>query len=193
MQTSAWAGELGIHYTDRNEIDWKSHLPIWKEMLQGIPLDTVLEVGCNRGHNLKALEFLLGKQKGIVGIDLNNYALDKARANGLVVQLGDAASVPYKDNSFDLVFTRGVLIHIPLAKLPTVLSELYRVSGRYIMIVEYFADEETMVPWRKEIDLLWKRDFPRHLVQQFPNLKEIRSGKWLNELNDPICGWLYEK
>jgi pseudaminic acid biosynthesis-associated methylase len=149
-------------------------------MLEGLPIKRVLEVGCNRGHNLRALVELLGDRSEVVGVEPNQYALELARATSVKVSVlhGDAHALPASDEYFDLVFTAGVLEHIPLEDLPAALKEIYRVSKRYILMIEYFAEKETVIHYHGHNDLLWKRDFPKHYLTQFPDLSLIRSGYW---------------
>ena len=59
-QLGVWKGEFGKAYTDRNVIDWHTRFPAFQQMLDGLPIKRVLEVGCNRGHNLAALVEVLG-------------------------------------------------------------------------------------------------------------------------------------
>ncbi len=181
-QLEVWEGEFGKDYTDRNVIDWRVRLPAFKQMLDGLPIGRALEVGCNRGHNLVAVAELLGGGD-VVGIEPNRYALELARASSVKVGVlyGHAFDLPFKDRYFDLVFTAGVLIHIPLGDLPVALSEIYRVSKRYILAIEYFAEEETTIHYRGHDDLLWKRNFLKYYQTQFPDLTLIRSGYWRPE------------
>ena len=195
-QLMVWEGEFGKAYTDRNVTDWRTRLPAFRQMLGGLPIKRVLEVGCNRGHNLVALAELLGGGSDVVGVEPNRYALELARASSVKVGVlyGHAFDLPFKDGYFDLVFTAGVLIHIPLADLPVALSEIYRVSKRYILAIEYFAEEETVIHYHGHDDLLWKRDFLKHYQTQFPDLTLIRSGYWGPEHGfDRTHWWLLEK
>jgi len=195
-QLRIWKGEFGKDYTDRNVIDWRARLPAFQQMLGGLPIKRVLEVGCNRGHNLVCLAELLGGESDVVGVEPNRYALELARASSVKVGVlyGHAFDLPFKDGYFDLVFTAGVLIHIPLGDLPLALSEIYRVSKRYILAIEYFAQEETVVHYRGHDNLLWKRDFLQHYRSQFPDLTLIRSGYWGPEDGfDRAHWWLLEK
>jgi pseudaminic acid biosynthesis-associated methylase len=156
----------------------------------------VLEVGCNRGHNLLALAELLEDNGDIVGIEPNRYALELTRAAStqITALYGHAFDIPFKDGNFDLVFTAGMLIHIPLSDLPTVLGEICRVSRRYVLAVEYFAEEETAILYRGHTDLLWKRNFLLHYQTQCPELALIRSGYWgLGDGFDRTHWWLFEK
>jgi pseudaminic acid biosynthesis-associated methylase len=195
-QLRIWEGEFGKDYTDRNVIDWRTRLRAFRQMLDGLPIKRVLEVGCNRGHNLVCLAELLGEESEVVGVEPNRYALELARASSVKVGVlyGHAFDLPFKDGYFDLMFTAGVLIHIPLGDLPLALSEIYRVSKRYILAIEYFAQEETAVCYRGHDNLLWKRDFLQHYRSQFPDLALIRSGYWGPEDGfDRTHWWLLEK
>jgi pseudaminic acid biosynthesis-associated methylase len=191
-----WEGEFGEAYTNRNVIDYRVRLPAFGQMLEGLTIRSVLEVGCNRGHNLTVMTELLGDESHVVGLEPNRYALELARAANVKAGLlrSHAFDLPFRDGCFDLVFTAGVLIHIPLADLPRALSELYRVSMRYVLAVEYFAEEETPIPYRDSEDLLWKRDFLSHYESSFPALTMIRSGYCgVEDGFDRTHWWLFEK
>jgi pseudaminic acid biosynthesis-associated methylase len=195
-QLKVWEGEFGQSYTDRNEIDWRKRLPAFQQMLVELPIARVLEVGCNRGHNLIALAEFLGNGSDLIGVEPNQYALEIARASSVRVDFlpGNAFDLPFKNEYFDLVFTAGVLIHIPLTDLSTALAEIYRVSKRYILAIEYFAEKETVIDYRGHNDLLWKRDFRKHYQAQFPSLILTRSGYWgPDEGFDRANWWLFEK
>ncbi len=191
-----WEGEFGKAYTDRNAIDWRTRLNAFKQMLGDLPIKRVLEIGCNKGHNLTAIAELLGNDSEVIGIEPNQYALELARKSSVNagVLYGHVFDIPFKDGYFDLVFTCGVLIHISLQDLLKALSEIYRVSKRYILAVEYFAEKETAVTYRGHKNLLWKRDFYKHYITQFPDLTLLRKGYWGPEDGfDRTHWWLLEK
>lgn len=195
-QLNVWKGDFGDAYTDRVCKDWRTRLPAFQHMLDGLPIKRVLEVGCNRGHNLVALVEVLGEDSDVVGIEPNQYALELARASSVKVGVlhGHSFDIPFKDEYFDLVFTAGVLIHISLADLPATLAEIYRVSKRYILTIEYFAEEETVIHYHGHDNLLWKRNFLKHFQTQFPDLVLIHSGYWGREDGfDRTNWWLFEK
>lgn len=195
-QLNAWEGEFGTAYTERNVVDWQQRLPAFRQMLDGLSLPRVLEVGCNRGHNLVLLAELLGESCDIVGVEPNRHALKLARLATPEVGVlhGNAFDLPFKDSSVDLVFTAGVLIHIDPAELPAALAELHRVSRRYILCIEYFAEEETPVTYRGQEGLLWKRDFLGCFQVQFPGIELIRHGYWGPDSGfDRTHWWLMEK
>ena len=139
---------------------------------------------------------VLGAHSVVVGVEPNQYALKLARAASVEIGVfpGNALDLPFKNSYFDLVFTANVLIHIRLQDLVTALIEIHRVSNRYILAIEYFAEEETTITYRGHAGLLWKRDFLKHYQDQFPGLTLIRSGR-LGPKNgfDRSRWWLLEK
>lgn len=195
-QLKVWESDFGTAYTDRNKADWHARVPVFQKILGGLPISRVLEVGCNRGHNLVALAELLGPEAEVVAVEPNQYARETARASSPKVGVlrGNACDLPFRDGYFDLSFTSGVLIHIPLADLPTALREIHRVSSRYILAIEYFAEQETAIPYHGHAELLWKRDFPAHYRALWPDLKIIRTGYLDTEADfDQAHWWLFEK
>jgi pseudaminic acid biosynthesis-associated methylase len=195
-QLAAWEGDFGTQYTDRNSADWRTRLPAFKHMLAGLALDRVLEVGCNRGHNLVTIAECLDGDVEVVGVEPNRHALELARAASprVTVLRGHARDLPFKDGYFDLVFTAGVLIHVALSDLAAVLSEICRASRRYVLAIEYFADVETPIVYRGHEALLWKRDFLAHYQSAFPVLQLRRHGFWGPEDGfDRTHWWLLEK
>lgn len=195
-QLNAWQGEFGDAYTDRNVVDWRKREPAFREMVDGLGLQRVLEIGCNRGHNLVALSSILGESSDVVGLEPNPKARATARALGenIGVMSGTTYDIPFKDGHFDLAFTCTVLIHVPLAELPAAMREIARVSRRYILCIEYFAEEETSIHYRGRDDLLWKRNFLAHYEREVPGVKVLRSGYWDDKHGfDRSHWWLLEK
>ncbi len=196
QQLETWSGEFGTAYTDRNIADLAKRTQAFREIIQDLPITRVLEVGCNRGHNLIAFSEIIGENAVVCGIEPNPYALRTARASSdrISALKGTAFELPFRDGYFDLVFTAGVLIHISLADLPRAISEIVRTSRRYVLALEYFAEEETTIPYRGSNDLLWKRNFLAHYQTQFPELKLVRSGYYDQEQGfDRTHWWLLEK
>ena len=72
QQLKTWEGEFGASYTDRNVIDPATRIEAFRVMLGNLKLDRILEVGCNRGHNLLGLREIFGEQTEIVGIEPNS-------------------------------------------------------------------------------------------------------------------------
>lgn len=194
-QLREWEGDFGDSYTERNVVDWRNRWSAFNAMLSDLKLDRILELGCNRGHNLFLLSKLFENAR-VIGIEPNARAIKIAKEAGPRVSVvrGDVLRIPFRDASFDLAFTANVLIHIALSYLPKAISEVYRVSRRYILAIEYFDEQETMIHYRGHDDLLWKRNFPKIYKEHFPNLALVGSGYWDQDNGfDRSHWWLFEK
>lgn len=187
-QTSVWKGEFGRDYTDRNTCDigqldelYRSNYGITRTainqaFLQAVPKESsFLEVGCNTGNQLLTL-----RQAGwenLSAIELQPYAADIARRRlgDIRIELGSALALPWPADSFDVVFTSGVLIHIAPSDLPRAINEIHRVSKKYIWGLEYYAPDVTEVQYRDHSSLLWKMDFARAYLERFDDLELVRE------------------
>lgn len=171
-QLHEWQGTFGRDYTDRNIVDPASRIDGFRELLDGLDVDAILEVGCNRGHNLVALD-ALGYLA--LGVEPGEYARQIACERDFNVIAGNIYDLPFPDRDADLVFTSGVLIHVPPDKILEALGEMARVSARYLLAIEYHADTETEVPYRGLDGMLWRRDY-RSLFESLHGFTVIRSG-----------------
>ena len=92
----------------------------------------ILEIGCANGQD--ALQFLTdGDKYELTGIDLHDSKIPYA--NFTFVQ-SDAASLPFADDSFDLVISIGLLEHIePMEHLCAAIREMKRVGKAYVSVV----------------------------------------------------------
>jgi SAM-dependent methyltransferase len=90
----------------------------------------VLDLGCGEGALLEAAGL-----RGI-GVDLNAERLALAAEKGLRVVRADGGSLPFADDTFDVVVCMEVLEHVP--RMEAVMSEVARVlrpGGRWIISV----------------------------------------------------------
>jgi pseudaminic acid biosynthesis-associated methylase len=151
-------------------------MPVFKEILDGLEVKKILEIGCNRGHNLISLS-LIGDFI-LVGIEPQPYAILQGRkaSDKISILEGNVFDPPFRDGYFDIVFTCCVLIHIHLKDLNRAIQTMYRLSNRYILIIEYFAEKEITIQWRGHDNALWKRDFEKHFLEEHSNLKIIKRG-----------------
>ena len=56
------------------------------------------------------------------------------------------------------------------------MSEVVRVSRRYVLAVEYYAEESTEVPYRLQRGALFKRDYARLYRELFTDLALVDQG-----------------
>lgn len=191
-QENFWLGDFGREYTNRNTPEsqegWeKWYLENWgvskkimnDDFLGDMPRDTkILEVGCNSGNQLLALQ-----ESGftnIYGVELQAYAVEEAkkRTSGINIICGSGFDLPFKDGFFDISCTNGVLIHISPTDLPKIMAEMYRVSKRYIWGFEYYADDVTEINYRGHAGFLWKADYAKLFMDQFSDLKLVKKKQY---------------
>lgn len=95
----------------------------------------VLEVGCGTGLILEKAAEVASRA---VGVDISDGMLEQARERGLEVAQADASeSLPFEDESFDLVYSFKVLAHIE--DIDAALQEMARVTrrGGYLLLEFY--------------------------------------------------------
>lgn len=158
----------------------------------------VMEVGCGTGNNFAAIS-RFDPDCQLYGCEPN------AMARGFVEHFKEhmgnpslhSCSLPQlhcNDESFDLVMTMGVLIHIPPQDIEAAVSELIRVSKRYIYVCEYFAPSEEMVPYQDRENMLWRRDYGSLLLAR-DELEFVEYGFNWRPVNglDNTTWWLFKK
>jgi pseudaminic acid biosynthesis-associated methylase len=165
-QEQFWEGDFGNSYTDRVAHPIAPQINLFSKILSKIkPVNSVFEIGTNRGMNLDAIRTLLPDIE-TNGIEINKYASEIAQGNNHNVQL--CSILDYApENKYDLVFTRGVLIHINPEYLKAVYQKIYDSSSNYILIDEYFNPTPVTVEYRGNNDRLFKRDFAKELMEEY--------------------------
>ena len=184
LQEKIWESDFGKKYTKRNTFNsyqmWnRSYIKkfgvskdyINKNFLQKLSKKIkILEIGCNIGNQLHGLQRI--GFKNLSGIDIQQNCLKKIKKNfnNIRVVRASAYNLPFKNNSFDFVFTSNVLIHFPPNKINKVFDEIYRVSSKWIWGFEYFSNKFEEIIYRKNKDLLWKTDYTELFLKRFKNL-----------------------
>lgn len=178
-QEAFWEGRFGNDYAARNR---GLRLVAANSVLFGRVLGhtrevrTVLELGSSIGLNLMALRQLLPAAK-LSAVEINASAASELRANLPDVEVYLTSILEFEaKETWDLVFTKGVLIHINPEKLPRVYELMYRSSARYLLIAEYYDPKPSEVTYRGHVGKLFKRDFAAELMDRFPNLSLIEYG-----------------
>ena len=178
-QESFWAGEFGTAYIDRNKGDrlLAANLDFFSKALRGTRgIHSCMEFGANIGMNLRALKLL---HPGLEqhGIEINAEAAKQLGALISTDHVFDGSIFDYRPAQiFDLVLIKGVLIHINPSELPTVYNQLYKCTGKYLMVAEYYNPSPVAIPYRGHSDRLFKRDFAGELLDTYPDLSLLDYG-----------------
>jgi len=160
---------------------------------------SVLDVGC--GVGLSLLGFIIRK-KIAKGTELCKYCLNNFLfpfvASGIVKE-ARAQKLPYPDNSFDMVFCVDVLEHIPEGDVTLVLSELHRVSSKYIFLGISMAKDIGMEKLGIDLQLhetvqdkkWWGERCETAGMKFVQELPGMYGGKLVNRAN--AGSWLFSK
>jgi pseudaminic acid biosynthesis-associated methylase len=186
-------GEFGAEYTARNRAADPRKPAFFHDLFRRNGVQRALECGCNLGLNLSAC---IAGGIDVWGIDIQRGAIQDAwatRGGGNFV-VGSILDLPFRDGYFDVAFTCGVLIHVPPPGLRAVMSEMVRVSRRYVLSAEYHDENEVAVPWRGQSAALWRRNYRALWQQYFPDLQLVEEGyKGPEEGFDRITWHLFRK
>lgn len=199
-QERFWLQTYTNRYIERNSnFDNELGLKAWRRMLtKAERIGSLLECGSNIGRNIGFLEQILPETKKSI-IELaaepyrkvtERYPLDRS-FNGSI------ADSDFEPASFDLVFTCAVLIHIHPNHLVANMRKMFDYSRRYILIGEYFNRTPVMIEYQGERDRLFKSDFGKTFVTNFPVNTVDYGFLWGHEFDaagfDDITWWLFEK
>ena len=138
---SFWTNEDGIGPLE----DSTERTRLLRQQISSLGVTSVLEVGCSYGAVLKALmQDENCKITHLAGCDFGTTRLEKARGfigNDRVelVYCDVTKELPYRDNSYDLLFSISTLQHVSPEDLDKALSEMVRVARRYIVHEEYMV------------------------------------------------------
>lgn len=149
------------------------------EMLEGIDLSgrRVLDIGSGLG----GIDVLLASQHGaaaVLGIDVEPQLIESARdlvakkglAKRVTFQLVTPGKLPFKDASFDVVFSKDSLLHI--ADKRTLYQELLRVltPGGWFIAADWLwsenaAESAVVIAWLSKLQLKFAFTQPAEALQ----------------------------
>jgi pseudaminic acid biosynthesis-associated methylase len=198
-QETFWAEQYASEYIKKNsEFDQNLAIEAWNKMLVGTEgVGSVLECGCNIGRNLNTLADVLPKaQKSIIEISKPAFEFVSKRHN-LAQKFNGSILESNLERPFDLVYTMGVLIHINPDELLENLAKIYSYSGKYLLVGEYFNRTPTMIEYQGQQNRLFKRDFGKLILENFP-VRLVNYGFLWGYIYDAagfddITWWMFQK
>lgn len=188
----AWAGNHGKDYVERCNVDSNSRVDIFDNILSEIMIKdksvllSILEVGCNKGHNLDALNTIFNYEASVSGIEIYKKLCTRPDIiNGSIYNL------PWEENTFDLVFSSGVLIHIPPHKLDAAMYQMRSVASKYVLIIEYYSEKEVGKKYGEDFnfqDGVWHRPYGDIYQNNYKKDQLLLKGK-ISDIGDD--GWAF--
>jgi arsenite methyltransferase len=122
--------------------------------------ERVLDLGCGAGTDSLVAAQMVGASGSVVGIDMTPAMLAKARRAGDELGVtnadfvdGEVESLPFPDESFDVVISNGVIDLVP--DKDAVYSEIFRVlaPGGRVQIADVTIQTPVSAEGRRNIDL----------------------------------------
>ena len=174
-----WSGEFGDAYISRNMSEQllAANLTYFSRALcRCSALNSIFEVGANVGMNIKALQALYPGAK-LSAIEINQEA-----SRQLIKMIGESnvtcgSILDFKGNkTFELVFTKGVLIHLSPEHLALAYQQMADLSSKYVLIGEYYNPKPVSIEYRGHKNKLFKRDFCGEFLEAHPEFNLIDYG-----------------
>ena len=199
-QEEFWANRYEKEYQRKNS-SFNLDLGIegWNQMLDKAEgISSFLECGCNIGRNLKFLDIIMPDASKSI-IEISNSAFEYVSKNYEISQSfnGPILDSNFSDNTFDLVFSAMVLIHIDPENLLENMKKMYSYSKKYILICEYFNRTQTSIEYQGEMNMLFKCDFGKLFMENF-QVELIDYGFHWGQIYDEAgfgdtTWWLFKK
>jgi pseudaminic acid biosynthesis-associated methylase len=200
-QEKFWATTYANEYIKKNSnFDHNLGAEAWGKMLKEARgrIGNYLECGCNIGRNIEQITLVLPDAKpSIIEISEPAFRFVTGRYDFECAYNGSILESKFEKESFDLVFTMGVLIHINPDQLLEHMEKMLGYSKKYILIGEYFSRTPMTIEYQGEKDKLFKRDFGKFFIENF-KVKLLDYGFLWGHLYDSagfddITWWLFEK
>lgn len=122
-----------LNYYNQSSL-WKNRpeeyqVQLLADILSIIPVDTesILDVGCGNGLITNSLPETID----VVGLDCSEEALKTVNREK---KIGSIVSLPFADNSFDLVMANDIIEHLSDDIYLKGVAELFRVASKYVLI-----------------------------------------------------------
>lgn len=101
---------------------------------------SLLEVACGIGVDYPCYR---AKDVKYFGVDLTAKYIEEAQRRGVPCQIADALKLPFPDGSYDSVYCKDLLVHLPPGDWKVVLSEMARVCRDRVIVLDHAFEEKT--------------------------------------------------
>lgn len=175
-QEQFWRGEFGDEYHKRQTVTLASNIAFFTKALSRTNnIKRVIELGAGAGLNMLAISKVLPNVE-VMGVEINESAALQAEV-GYMFRQSIFDFEPPMETPIDLVFTKGLLIHISPEHIHDAYAKLYDCSSRYILVAEYHSQRMQALSYRGEDNKLWKGPYAEQMLEGFyPDLQLVDYG-----------------
>jgi len=141
-----WDGDRRINYGGYKYMEgrWEKVAKAMADYYRIKPGDKILDVGCGKGFLMFDWTKVVPGVE-IYGIDISTYAIDNIKEEMKdLVRVGNAISLPWPDQHFNLVYSLNTLHNLHNYELDPALREIERVGkkNKYICVESYRNEVE---------------------------------------------------
>jgi ubiquinone/menaquinone biosynthesis C-methylase UbiE len=168
----------------------RAHAAELRAMIAELPLrpgDRVLDMACGDGTYSVWLAERVAPYGAVTSVDISPAYLEQARTRAdssphaahMSFQIGDIASLPFDDNSFDLVWCAQSMYTLPDPL--SALRELRRVArvGGTVAVFENDTLHQLVLPWPPALELAVRQAQLRALAARAPATAKFFIGREL--------------
>jgi ubiquinone/menaquinone biosynthesis C-methylase UbiE len=170
--------EFWDKYANENESKFNEEFAKFvRDLVVSLRCTSVLEIGCGTGIDLR----LFPGTFDVHGVDLNDTALNiaKEKLSKFDFKKYSITDLPFDDSSIDFVFTHQLLNYLEDDVLEKGISEMYRVSAKYIMNCERYDELEKQIDSNSKFRNMEKRwlDYKVRIISNVDMHEEIEPDK----------------
>jgi len=157
------------------------HRQVIINQLREYPWDSLLEVGCSAGPNLKAIREDFPDKK-LYGVDVNEPSIEAAKTFvDAEFSVASFHKLPFEDKSVDVILADAVLMYARPDEIQEVMRELKRVARHQIIIVDRIMPSLL----GEDAGGVWGRDYPMLLFEQGFQVKtrQVKEKDWPDSQN----------
>jgi ubiquinone/menaquinone biosynthesis C-methylase UbiE len=183
---------LDLENSEESDILVSEHRLRYKFISEFLTTEKVLDIACGSGYGSYYLS--LNNDLQVTGVDLSSDSISKAKENyqeaNLKFQVANALSLPFEDNSFDIVVSLETIEHFNVSDQKLYLAELKRVLtpvGKLWLSTPNAKASKHKNPWHlKELDhdelqdMLMKNFCYYNILKQGTALATIISSDRIN-------------
>lgn len=177
-QESFWSGQFGTEYIERNSsFEVSNNIGFFAKIFQNKkPPNSILELGPNVGLNLRALRVLFPKAQ-IDAVEINQDSARILRESKIADRVFHTSILEFEPTQkYDLIFTKGVLIHINPEALPKIYKLMHSYSSRYLLTAEYYSPKPEEIEYRGNKNVMFRRDFAGDILESYNDVTLVDYG-----------------
>jgi pseudaminic acid biosynthesis-associated methylase len=176
-QEQFWQGQFGDDYTARNVNLVENNYQMFRTIFNWVwgkdeylfydDIKSIIEFGAGSGQNIQALQRIFPDAKFDV-VEINKKACEKLKELNSWCGIIENSILNFDINfyKYDLVLSKGLLIHIAPENIEKAFDVLYNASNKYILLAEYYSPARREILYRGEHNKLWAFDFIKPILDR---------------------------